>query len=232
AAAMRADIKRNPFHPFSTFDTATLAGLAYGHTVLAQACKLAGIPFDNKEAHSAAYDAEKTADRFCGIVNRWQELGGYPPPVIRASDESARDTRNTTTRTTRVVWRLHSGSPVDASHNRGERHLLGRYLRLLTRLTARRRRRIREHTVTGVHDDLAHLRCQRMQYRRKHTQPGSDTLRTIHNRIRHHLCSFLRRQRRHRIVNLGRCDHRRFHQRHVNGGKRQITVRPLSCGTT
>ncbi|HBX39316.1 MAG TPA: ribonuclease T, partial [Marinobacter adhaerens] len=44
---LRADIRRNPFHPFSTFDTATLAGLAYGHTVLAQACKLAGIPFSN-----------------------------------------------------------------------------------------------------------------------------------------------------------------------------------------
>ncbi|SFM43734.1 RNAse T [Marinobacter zhejiangensis] len=82
AAAMRADIKRNPFHPFSTFDTATLAGLAYGHTVLAQACKLAGIPFSNKEAHSAAYDAEKTADLFCGIVNRWRDLGGFPPPVL------------------------------------------------------------------------------------------------------------------------------------------------------
>jgi ribonuclease T len=80
AASMRADIKRNPFHPFSTFDTATLAGLAYGHTVLAQACKLARIPFDSKEAHSAAYDAEKTADLFCSIVNRWQELGGFPPP--------------------------------------------------------------------------------------------------------------------------------------------------------
>jgi ribonuclease T len=82
AAAERADIKRNPFHPFSTFDTATLAGLAYGHTVLAQACKLAGIPFSSKEAHSAAYDAEKTADLFCGIVNRWKELGGFPPPAV------------------------------------------------------------------------------------------------------------------------------------------------------
>src|SRR5690554_4464812 len=82
AAATRADIKRNPFHPFSTFDTATLAGLAYGHTVLAQACKLAGIPFSNKEAHSAAYDAEKTADLFCGIVNRWLDLGGFQPPFI------------------------------------------------------------------------------------------------------------------------------------------------------
>ncbi|MEX0605339.1 MAG: ribonuclease T [Marinobacter sp.] len=87
AAADRADIRRNPFHPFSTFDTATLAGLAYGHTVLAQACKLAGIPFSNKEAHSAAYDAEKTADLFCGIVNRWKELGGFPPPVIADSEE-------------------------------------------------------------------------------------------------------------------------------------------------
>lgn len=87
AAADRADIRRNPFHPFSTFDTATLAGLAYGHTVLAQACKLAGIPFSNKEAHSAAYDAEKTADLFCGIVNRWKELGGFPPPVIDDSEE-------------------------------------------------------------------------------------------------------------------------------------------------
>lgn len=88
AAAARADIRRNPFHPFSTFDTATLAGLAYGHTVLAQACKLAGIPFSNREAHSAAYDAEKTADLFCGIVNRWRELGGFPPPALPEVDEA------------------------------------------------------------------------------------------------------------------------------------------------
>ncbi|UZD67340.1 ribonuclease T [Marinobacter sp. AN1] len=80
AAAERADIKRNPFHPFSTFDTATLAGLAYGHTVLAEACKRAGLEFSNREAHSAAYDAEKTADLFCGIVNRWKTLGGFPLP--------------------------------------------------------------------------------------------------------------------------------------------------------
>ncbi|GAA3577493.1 MULTISPECIES: ribonuclease T [Marinobacter] len=86
AAAARADIKRNPFHPFSTFDTATLAGLAYGHTVLAQACKLAGIAFSNKEAHAAAYDAEKTADLFCGIVNRWRDLGGFPPPTLDPTD--------------------------------------------------------------------------------------------------------------------------------------------------
>ena len=73
-AADRCDIKRNPFHPFSTFDTATLAGLAYGQTVLARACEAAGIPFDSEEAHSAAYDCSRTAELFCQIVNRWKRL--------------------------------------------------------------------------------------------------------------------------------------------------------------
>jgi ribonuclease T len=79
AAAARCDIKRNPFHPFSHFDTATLSGLAYGQTVLAKACMEAGITFDNSEAHSAAYDAERTAELFCEIVNRWKESGGWLP---------------------------------------------------------------------------------------------------------------------------------------------------------
>ncbi|SFM73467.1 ribonuclease T [Halopseudomonas yangmingensis] len=79
AAVERTQIKRNPFHPFSCFDTATLAGLAYGQTVLAKACSAAGIEFDGREAHSARYDTEKTAELFCGIVNRWQEMGGWPP---------------------------------------------------------------------------------------------------------------------------------------------------------
>jgi ribonuclease T len=77
AAVARCDLKRNPFHPFSSFDTATLAGLAYGQTVLAKACQAAGIEFDGKEAHSARYDTEKTAELFCGIVNRWKEMGGW-----------------------------------------------------------------------------------------------------------------------------------------------------------
>ncbi|WP_299978919.1 ribonuclease T [uncultured Pseudoteredinibacter sp.] len=80
AAANRCQIKRNPFHPFSCFDTATLAGLAYGQTVLAKACIVAGMEFSNSEAHSAAYDAEKTADLFCLIVNKWQSMGGWPLP--------------------------------------------------------------------------------------------------------------------------------------------------------
>jgi ribonuclease T len=78
AVADRCDMKRNPFHPFSCFDTATLSGLAFGQTVLAKSCQVAGIEFSNSKAHSAAYDAEKTADLFCLIVNRWKELGGWP----------------------------------------------------------------------------------------------------------------------------------------------------------
>lgn len=80
AAIERSNIKRNPFHPFSVMDTASLSGLAYGHTVLARACQLADIDFDNSEAHSAAYDAYKTAELFCQIVNRWQQLGGWRWP--------------------------------------------------------------------------------------------------------------------------------------------------------
>lgn len=81
AACDRHALKRNPFHPFSCFDTATLSGLAYGQTVLARACEAAGIAFDENEAHSARYDAEKTAELFCRIVNRWQELGGWQAPT-------------------------------------------------------------------------------------------------------------------------------------------------------
>lgn len=72
AAVIRTNIKRNPFHPFSTFDTVTLAGLAYGQTVLARAVEAAGIAWDSTQAHSARYDAEKTAELFCAVVNRWQ----------------------------------------------------------------------------------------------------------------------------------------------------------------
>ena len=79
AAVERTGIKRNPFHPFTHFDTATLSGLAYGQTVLARACEEAGIAFDNSQAHSAAYDAERTAELFCEIVNRWKDSGGWMP---------------------------------------------------------------------------------------------------------------------------------------------------------
>ncbi len=76
AAVERNDIKRNPFHPFSTFDTATMAGLAYGQTVLARAAEAAGLVWDETQAHSARYDAEQTAKLFCEIVNKWNEYSG------------------------------------------------------------------------------------------------------------------------------------------------------------
>ncbi len=74
AAVERTGIKRNPFHPFSTFDTATLGGLVYGQTVLARAVKAAGLDWDPSQAHSAKYDAQMTAELFCRIVNRWHDL--------------------------------------------------------------------------------------------------------------------------------------------------------------
>ena len=78
AATTRCKIKRSPFHAFVSFDTTTLAGLALGQTVLAKACEAAKIDFNNKEAHSALYDTEKTAELFCHIVNKWHTLGGWP----------------------------------------------------------------------------------------------------------------------------------------------------------
>lgn len=73
-AVARTEIKRNPFHPFSSFDTATLCGVAYGQTVLSRAVKAAGLAWDEESAHSAAYDAEVTTDLFCDIVNRFQPM--------------------------------------------------------------------------------------------------------------------------------------------------------------
>ncbi len=78
SASERNKLKRNPFHPFSCFDTSSLSGLAFGQTVLAKACESAGIDFSNKNAHTAVYDAEKTADLFCCIVNKWKDMGGWP----------------------------------------------------------------------------------------------------------------------------------------------------------
>ncbi|MDX1434653.1 MAG: ribonuclease T [Gammaproteobacteria bacterium] len=79
AAVERTQVKRNPFHPFSTFDTATLAGLAYGQTVLSRAVQAAGLEWDSRDAHSAIYDAEMTAALFCSIVNLWQAHAPAPP---------------------------------------------------------------------------------------------------------------------------------------------------------
>lgn len=70
AAITRTNSRNHsPFHAFSVFDTATLSALAFGQTVLARSCKMAGIDFDNSEAHSALYDTQKTAELFCHIIN-------------------------------------------------------------------------------------------------------------------------------------------------------------------
>jgi ribonuclease T len=79
AAIARTEIKRSPFHQFSSFDTATLAGVVFGQTVLSKALQAAGIAWDSNEAHSAAYDAQQTAELFCVICNRLGPLGGAKP---------------------------------------------------------------------------------------------------------------------------------------------------------
>lgn len=74
AAIRRTAHKRSPFHPFSCFDTVTLGGLAYGQTVLSRAVEASGKAWDARAAHSAVYDAERTAELFCGVVNRWKRM--------------------------------------------------------------------------------------------------------------------------------------------------------------
>ncbi len=74
AAIHRTQHKKSPFHPFSSFDTATLGGLVYGQTVLAKVAQAAGLSWDSDKAHSALYDAEQTAELFCIIVNRWRQM--------------------------------------------------------------------------------------------------------------------------------------------------------------
>ena len=73
-AVERSSIKRNPFHPFSCFDTATVCGVAFGQTVLARAVVAAGLEWDETQAHSASYDAEMTAEVFCEAVNRYRDV--------------------------------------------------------------------------------------------------------------------------------------------------------------
>lgn len=74
AAVDRTGIKRNPFHPFSNFDTVTLAAMAYGQTVLSRAVRAAGLDWSDEYAHSATYDAERTAELFCSVLNQWRRV--------------------------------------------------------------------------------------------------------------------------------------------------------------
>lgn len=74
AAIRRTAHKRSPFHPFSCFDTVTLGGLGCGQTVLSRAVEASGRAWDAREAHSAVYDTERTAELFCDIVNQWKRM--------------------------------------------------------------------------------------------------------------------------------------------------------------
>ncbi|MBX2878580.1 MAG: ribonuclease T [Granulosicoccus sp.] len=86
AAAERSRLKKNPFHPFSCFDTVSLCGLAFGQTVLARAATAAGMGWDTDEAHSAIYDTRKTAELFCTVINRWESLHeGVDAPIADGS---------------------------------------------------------------------------------------------------------------------------------------------------
>jgi ribonuclease T len=89
AAATRIDLKRNPFHPFSSFDTATLGGVALGQTVLSRAVVAAGLEWDPAGAHSAIYDVERTAALFCTICNRFRFM--YEEALERAPALAGRE---------------------------------------------------------------------------------------------------------------------------------------------
>ena len=94
AAIARTGVKRSPFHPFSAFDTVTLAGAMLGQTVLARALQVSGLGYDQNEAHSAIYDAEKTADLFCLLLNRVRPLFAQvvqvePAPLLDAASQAA-----------------------------------------------------------------------------------------------------------------------------------------------
>lgn len=92
AAIARSEVKRDPFHPFTSVDTASLAALAVGHTVLEEACRRAGLAFDKERAHGAAYDTDRTAELFCFIANRWDQAFGLPPEsAVETSSEADTD---------------------------------------------------------------------------------------------------------------------------------------------
>ncbi len=71
AAAKRCGWRHPPLHPFISFDTTTLGALLLGETVLARLVQKAGLSWDEREAHSALYDAERTSALFCALYGRW-----------------------------------------------------------------------------------------------------------------------------------------------------------------
>ena len=105
AAVERTGIKRNPFHPFSSFDTATLAGVAFGQTVLSRAVTAAGFEWQDEHAHSALYDAEMTARLFCTVVNRFRSVYEALERYCAAAAGAALRSRSSAARRTRRARR-------------------------------------------------------------------------------------------------------------------------------
>lgn len=92
-SAERAKVKSNPFHPFSCFDTVTLGAMAHGQTVLSRISQVAGLSWENDQAHSALYDAMMTAEVFCKILNTWnQKVSSFIPVARNASEEQRNET--------------------------------------------------------------------------------------------------------------------------------------------
>ncbi|MDC3180580.1 exonuclease domain-containing protein [Gammaproteobacteria bacterium] len=69
AAAARQSIALL-LHRFLVFDTATLSSALLGQTVLAKAVRRAGLPFDEKQAHGALYDATITAELYSRLIHQ------------------------------------------------------------------------------------------------------------------------------------------------------------------
>lgn len=71
AAYERQKVK-SVFHRFTSLDTATLSAFLLRETVLARALYRARVGYDPKQAHSALYDSQKTAELVCALWNKQQ----------------------------------------------------------------------------------------------------------------------------------------------------------------
>jgi ribonuclease T len=70
----RTEIKRNPFHPFSSFDTATLAGVAFGQTVLGARSRRAVSSGTTTARTRRSTTPRRHGKLFCTIVNRFRPV--------------------------------------------------------------------------------------------------------------------------------------------------------------
>ena len=87
--------------------------------MLSRALQAAGLEWDANEAHSALYDAERTAQLFCMIVNRWKSLNEAEPAlnpvlasVVHPSSRTStfeRRSRSSTTSAFRSEWFTRAG---------------------------------------------------------------------------------------------------------------------------